>query len=90
MSEWFDTREILPDPDTKVEVAFDYVGSFGVPAQIGWPCTFHPPGHNPPAFVFRSWLGEYKPSVCGRIVAWRFPPPLSVFNPEQLGENKER
>lgn len=72
MNEWFDVRDVLPDTNTKVEVAFSFVASGGTEARTAWPCTFHPEGFSPPTFVFRDWLGEHHPGWCGPIIAWRF------------------
>lgn len=74
MSEWFNVKDVLPDPDTMVEVVFSFVAS-GESSRVAWPCAFHPKGSNPPMFVFRSWMGEHHPGWCGQIIAWRFRSP---------------
>lgn len=70
MSEWFSVKDILPDPNTEVEVMFSLV-AVGDPVRASWPCVFHPEGSSPPMFIFRSHLDEHHPGLCGEIIAWR-------------------
>lgn len=72
MNGWFNVKDGLPGPNTKVEVMFSFVAS-GEPVRQAWPCTFHPKGSSPPMFIFQSWLGDpTPPSLHGEVVAWRY------------------